>query len=120
MTVTDEGNLLRSEVLNLRPDKRRRYPDELRARILEWLTRATKSGWTDADCGKVLGIQTYRFQLWRREQRAAIQRQETTALVRVETEQVTSASSITLITPTSYRVEGLMFEELLRLLRELA
>ena len=120
MTITDEGRLIRGEVLNLRPDKRRRYPDELRVRILEWVARATTAGWTEADCGKALGIKTYRFQLWRREQRVAVTKQESVALVRVETESVVSTPSITLITPTSYRVEGLMFEQLVRLLRELA
>jgi hypothetical protein len=78
------------------------------------------SGWTEPECGKALGIKTYRFQLWRREQRAATATHQTVALVRVETEPVVSTSTITLVTPTFFRVEGLQFEQVVRLLRELA
>jgi hypothetical protein len=44
MTLYDEGKLLRREVDKLRPDKRRRYPQELRQRILSWVERAMDEG----------------------------------------------------------------------------
>src|SRR5688572_13869877 len=92
MTISDEGRLIRSDVQKLRPDRRRRYPDELRVRILEWVRRAVASGWIEAECGKALGVKTYRFQLWRRELDAAAAKAEAVALVRSETEPVISTA----------------------------
>src|SRR5262249_62108642 len=71
MTIIDEGRQLRSEVAKLRPDKRRRYPSELRRRILDWVARAETSGIPIFECSKALGIKTWRFQMLRRGETAA-------------------------------------------------
>ena len=118
MTIGEEGKALRAEVLKLRPDKRRRYSDDLKRRILAWVDRSVAVGETESDCGHTLGLKTWRFRMWR-ELHA---RKEVLALVPIDThgaEQLFGARPI-LITPTGYRIEGLAVMELAKLLRELA
>ena len=116
MTILDEGKLIRSEVAKLRPDKRRRYPDELRARILDWVSRATASGVLESECSKAIGVKQWRFTMWRR---LPLAQRETVALVRVETPAAPLAQ-LTVVTPNGIRVEGVGLDEVVRLLRELA
>jgi hypothetical protein len=116
MTILEEGRLIRSEVAKLRPDKRRRYPEELRVRILDWVARATASGMLDADCAKVLGVKKWRFTMWRRTPPV---RSESLALVPLETVALSTAP-MAIVTPSGYRIEGLGIDEVVRLLRELA
>lgn len=116
MTIFDEAKLIRNEVAKLRPDKRRRYSAELQGRILDWVRRAMASGWAESDCGKALGIKTWRFRMWRRQASAP---SESVALVPIEIEQVVPGTTISLITPAAYRVEGLTLDQVARLLRDL-
>jgi hypothetical protein len=116
MTILDEGRLIRNEVAKLRPDKRRRYPDELRARILDWVTRAAASGVTESECSKAIGVKQWRFTMWRR---LPLAQRETVALVRVETPS-SPLAQMTVVTPTGIRVEGIGLDQVIRLLRELA
>jgi len=118
MTIGEEGKALRAEVLKLRPDKRRRYSDDLQRRVLAWVERSVAVGETESDCGHLLGIKTWRFRMWR-ELHA---RKKVLALVPIDTagaEQLFGARAI-LVTPTGYRVEGLAIAEIAKLLRELA
>jgi hypothetical protein len=50
MTITDEAKQIRAEVGKLRPDKRRRYGDDLRRRILDWVGRAEAAGVPESEC----------------------------------------------------------------------
>lgn len=135
MTVIDEGKLLRNEVAKLRPDKRRRYSDKLRARILGWVERATADGMTEPECSRFLGVKTWRFVMWRR---AAVRRDtleakppvpelepepvepESLALVPIEVTGLPMSAAITLVAPSGHRVEGLTLAQIAELLRELA
>ena len=119
MTILDEGKQIRSEVAKLRPDKRRRYGNALRARILDWVGRAVTAGMTEHECSKALGVKTWRFTMWRRT--ASLKSKESLALVRIETpgiEFVPSGLSVT--APSGHRVEGLALAQVIVLLRELA
>jgi hypothetical protein len=116
MTILDEAKLIRAEVAKLRPDKRRRYPDELRARILDWVTRATAAGVFEHECSKAIGVKTWRFTTWRKMPAA---RPESLALVPIETAPMASAP-LAVVTPSGYRVEGLALDQIVSLLRELA
>lgn len=116
MTILEEGRLIRSEVAKLRPDKRRRYPEELRARILDWVTRAMTSGVLEADCAKVIGVKKWRFTTWRR---TPTVRSESLALVPLEIPAI-ATTPVAIVSPSGYRVEGLGLAEIVRLLRELA
>jgi hypothetical protein len=103
MTIIDEGKQLRSEVARLRTDRRRRYPDDLRRRILNWVGRAETSGMPIYECSKTLGIKTWRFQMWRRDG-AWAREVEPLAMVRVETPIAAStASGLAIVTPTGHR-----------------
>jgi hypothetical protein len=135
MTILDEGKLLRNEVAKLRPDKRRRYSDKLRARILEWVERATADGMTEPECSKFLGVKTWRFVLWRRkavrqatpkpetatpEPRPLAQESEPLALVPIEVTGLAMNAGLTVVAPSGHRVEGLSLAQVAELLRELA
>jgi hypothetical protein len=66
MTILDEAKQIRTEVAKLSPDKRRRYPEGLRRRILDWVARATAAGQLESECSKAIGVKTWRFTIWRR------------------------------------------------------
>ena len=134
MTPLDESKLLRREVATLRQDKRRRYPEALRRRILNWVDRATDAGAKEHECAKALGVRAWRFTVWRRrevreaeQERRAIHAERVTqddaeplALVPIEVPAFPAVQALTLVTPAGYRVEGLALEQLVALLRELA
>jgi len=131
MTLYDEGKVLRREVEKLRPDKRRRYPEELRRRILSWVERAMDAGMQEHECSKMLGVKAWRFTMWRRRE-ARTARVEVTAkveaepsakplaLVPIEVPSLPPIVGLSLVTPSGYRVEGLSLEQLAALLPELA
>ena len=137
MTIADEGKQIRSEVAKLRPDKRRRYSDELRTRILDWVDRATASGMIEPECSKAIGVKTWRFTMWRRaaakpktkslvlvqlERRAAVKpKAESLALVQLDAPCIEVGSQgLSVVAPSGYRVEGLALAQAIVLLRELA
>jgi hypothetical protein len=147
MTLLDEAKQIRNEVAKLRPDKRRRYPEGLRRRILNWVERATDAGQFEHECSKAIGVKAWRFTLWRRletrmaqaeaEAQAAqaakteaeartVNAEERTpeaeplALVPIAVSGFAMGSSMSLVAPSGYRVEGLSFEQVAALLRELA
>src|SRR5262245_36039712 len=100
MTIIDEGKQIRSEVSKLRPDKRRRYPDELRAQILDWVGRATAAGMTEHECARAIGVKTWRLTLWRR---AMMSKpiSEPLALVRVEVPTTADTVGLCLVAPSA-------------------
>lgn len=121
MTVLDEGKLIRNEVAKLRPDKRRRYPDELRARILDWVERAVSAGMIEPECSKLIGVKTWRFVLWRRLMaRLEEVGPKPRALVPIVVTDPLVSSLLTVVAPSGYRVEGLSLAQVVELLRGLA
>lgn len=121
MTISEEGKALRAEILKLRPDKRRRYSGDLRRRILDWVERACAAGMMESECGKALGMKTWRFRMWRQVAgRPAKSEGEALAFVPIDTSTLLGMPRAALVTPSGYRVEGLAMEQLAALLRELA
>lgn len=121
MTILDEAKQIRNEIARLRPDKRRRYPPGLKARIMDWHARATASGMFEADAAKLLGMKTWRITEWRRAPtQDATRASASLALVRVETPEPPPAMGLALVTPSGHRVEGLVLAQVVALLRELA
>ena len=119
MNLQDEGRQIRTEITKLRPDRRRRYSDELRLRILNWVERAEAAGMPRAHCVKLLGMNNvWRIASWQRE---VVATTASVALVRVDspTNSMSSVGAV-LVTPSGYRVEGLALDQLTALLRELA
>lgn len=120
MTLLDEAKQLRGEIAKLRPDKRRRYPDDLRRRILGWVERATDAGQLEHECSKAIGVKTWRFRMWRQQEvHAARLEANPLALVPVELPAMATSVGISLVAPSGYRVEGLSLEQLVALLRGL-
>lgn len=147
MTLHDEGKQIRSEVSNLRPDKRRRYPMDLRRRILDWVARAKAAGKLESECGHALGVKTWRLRSWRKAalpaaatgkdmqtiaatpalevadapmlEVADASAHDSLALVRIDVPELLP-SGLSIVAPSGYRVEGLSLEQAVTLLRELA
>ena len=148
MTFLDEAKQIRNEVAKLRPDKRRRYPEELRRRILNWVERATDAGQLEHECSKLIGVKAWRLTLWRRLETRMAQAEadarkaeaelrmakakpdveaemgaaeaEPLALVPIAVSGLAMGSPLSLVAPSGYRVEGLSLEQVAALLRELA
>jgi hypothetical protein len=119
MTLQDEARQLRSEIARLRPDRRRRYSEPLRRRILDWVERAEASGMARARCVRLIGMNNvWRISDWQREQSAT---SSGLALVRVDTStNAPPPNGVAVVTPAGYRIEGLSLEQLTSLLRGLA
>jgi hypothetical protein len=121
MTTHDEGKQLRAEIAKLRPDKRRRYSEELKSRILDWVGRATATGMAESDCGRLLGVRTWRLRTWRSEEAAvAGAASEPLALVRVDAPSCAVGAGLVVVAPSGYRIEGLTLDQVGVLLREVA
>ena len=121
MVIFDEGKQIRSEVAKLRPDKRRRYPDQLRAQILDWVGRAMAAGMTEHECSRAIGVKTWRFTMWRRRAATVKSKDESVALVQIEPSSIAFGSSgLSFVTPSGHRVDGLVLAQVIVLLRELA
>jgi hypothetical protein len=121
MTILDEAKQLRAEVAKLRPDKRRRYPDDLRRRILSWVGRAVAAGQVESECSKAIGVKTWRFTMWRRLEATTPRSDcEPLALVPITVPGMSISSQLSVVSPSGYRVEGLSLEQVATLLRELA
>jgi hypothetical protein len=122
MRLLDEGKRLRAEVAVLPRGRGRKYPHQLRHRILDWVGRALAKGLTETDCGDALGIPMHRFEMWRESDRARetaiVLAEAPTELVPVE---VTGASEggLVLVAPSGDRVEGLTVEQVIALLKAL-
>jgi hypothetical protein len=122
MTIIDEGKQLRLEAAKLRLDRRRRYPIELRRRLLDWVERATAAGFSEAECGKAVGIKTWRFKCWRQapEPTEAKEDDESLSLVPIHITEAAVESGLTVVAPSGHRIEGLTLEQVVALLQELA
>lgn len=122
MTLQDEGRQLRGEISKLRADRRRRYPDELRARIVDWVVRAEDAGIPRSQSVKLLGMAcVWRIANWQQRANEVSSASTGVALVRVDSPtNVAATCGLVLVTPTGHRVEGLALEQVTTLLRELA
>ena len=78
----------------------------------------------ESECARVLGVKSYRFVMWRREEAPLavpdVPTSESLALVPVELTESPIASisgGITVVSPTGYRVEGLTIDQVVDVLR---
>jgi hypothetical protein len=122
MNLQDEGRQLRIEISKLRADRRRRYPNELRGRIVDWVVRAEASGIPRTQSVAMLGMAcVWRITNWQQRANEVMKGETGVALVRVDSPRNAPVpTGLALVTPTGYRVEGLALEQLTALLRELA
>jgi hypothetical protein len=121
MTIVDEGKQIRSEVAKLRPGQARRYPEELRRRILDWVERARSSGLLETDCSYAIGIRTGLLTSWRDREHWRTAEEEPLALVPIETPPLAAIGvGLALVAPSGHRVEGLAIDQVVVLLRALS
>ncbi len=123
MTLADEGNRLRLEIVRLGDPRKRPYPDELRKRILDWVGRSKLEGINEGACADVLDIPRQRFTTWRGSTWRARPRSagEATKLVPVEIrEEAKPFGPLSFVAPSGYRIEGLTIGEAIALLRAFA
>jgi hypothetical protein len=74
----------------------------------------------DSECGKALGIKTWRFVTWRRAcDPPAKSERGSLAMVPIESPSLPMTAAVSLVTPAGVRVAGLRFDQLVALLREL-
>ena len=115
MTLADEGNRLRLEILRLGEATSRRYPPEIRRRILDWVERATSGGMSRTESSDVLGVPMQRLAAFRAELPAPMPKACVPVEVREET--ATSARALSFVAPSGHRIEGLSISEAVALLR---
>lgn len=130
MTISEEAAALQPEISKLRTDKRRRYPDELKQRILAWADRAIASGIDVQNCGRMIGLKRGdRIKKWQRAATegkgprstvvAAKRDDKAVPLVPVAVE-TSDVGQLVLVMSTGHRVEGLSFAQVRELLTVLA
>jgi hypothetical protein len=113
--VEAEGRALRAAVTALaRPAPTTPIPTALRARIVAFATRARRSGWSAATTAQTVGVSLGSLRNWHRSTPPA-----TLLPVVIATERA-SAASLTVVTPSGHRVEGLDVATAAALLRALA
>jgi hypothetical protein len=119
MSNTDEVKKLRAEVAVLRRGRGRKYPSDLRRRILDWVDREVASGTSESECGEALGVPMHRFELWRERDREREVEKVPAEFVPVEVSAAAMTGLLVLSTPAGYRVEGLTVAEAIAVLKAL-
>ena len=96
------------------PRRRRNFPPELRAAVLELVERAVSSGGTLTGTRKALGLSLTTLSAWRRTKSPK-------RLMPVHvTASLPAARELVLVTPKGYRIEGLSPAELVGVLEALS
>lgn len=116
MSIIDEGNRLREEIVCLGAGQRRRYPARMKAEILGYIDRAKCEGITITECCRRLGVSDKQLGKWRALQRAAQSR----ALVPVEVMDEPRGGGLAVISRTGFRVEGATMAQVIEMMRALA
>jgi len=112
----EEAAVLRRELSRLETGRGRRYPPELRARVVAWASRRHRAGASWEDIKEELGLQWDSVRRWCQDTNSVPVR----ALVPVRVvptravERLVSVSS-----PGGFRIEGLTLDEAAQLLRAL-
>ena len=120
MTLAEEGNRLRLEIVRLGDPAKRQYPEELRKKILDWVARSRDAGSNERECADILDISRQRFITWRSWRQPGVrQPRATKALVAVEVRPDATAplGPLAFVTPGGFRVEGLTIGEAMSMLR---
>jgi hypothetical protein len=118
MTLAEEGNRLRLEIVRLGDAAKRQYPEELKTKVLDWVARSRQSGLTEGACAELLDMPRQRFVAWR-SWRASVGKAPSRKFVPVEVrEEVPKPfAAVSFVTPNGYRVEGLTIAEAIAILR---
>lgn len=107
--------LLRRDITRLPSGRRRRFPPALRTRITAWVASRRTSGAPWSALASELGIPAATLQTWESASPAAV----CPRLVPVEVAEAASAqpATVTLVSPTGWRLEGIPLSLVAQLLR---
>jgi hypothetical protein len=120
MTLAEEGNRIRLEIVRLGDARARRYPPALQDKILDWVERSKQSGMGERECADMLDVPRKRFATWRAERAAPSSKELVPVEVREERELLPFGPSIAFVAPSGFRVEGITLAEAMALLRAFA
>jgi len=116
MRITDEVKQLRAAVGVLTRGRGRKYPAELRGRILAWVDGEVARGTSETECAEALGMPMHRFEVWRDREREL--EQVPAEFVPIEVSAPLSGGLV-LSTPSGYRIEGLTVAQAIAVLKAL-
>ena len=107
--------LLRRDITRLPSGRRRRFPPTLRARITAWVASRRTSGAPWSALASELGIPAATLQTWEAASPTAV----SPRLVPVEVAEAAPAqpATVTLVSPTGWRLEGIPLSLVAQLLR---
>jgi hypothetical protein len=111
--IEDEARALREAIRELeRPHPTTEIPRELRSRVLTFVSRAKTVGWGAATVARAIGVSAGSIKNWRRDEKSL-------ALVPVRLVPAVPGSTLRVVGPSGYRVEGLDVSTAALLLRAL-
>jgi transposase-like protein len=117
MSISDEANKLRVDIVRCGTSHGRRYPAGLKEQILAFIEHAKSAGVPVSESCRRIGISTTLLSNWR----AAIRAAETKALVPVEvTDEHAPREQLAFVAPSGFRVEGVSIAQAIELRRALA
>ena len=113
----DEAAVLRREISRLETGRGRRYPQELRRRVVAWASRKHRAGASWQEIKKELGLQWDSVRRWCQLETKSM---PTRALVPVRVVPTLAAERLVSVSsPGGFRIEGLTLDEAAELLRAL-
>lgn len=117
MSVSDEANKLRVELVRLGTAHGRRYPPGMKESILKFIDHARDAGMTLNECCRRLGLSPKQLSNWRASARAA----QTQALVPVRVvDDRSKDQQLAFVSPGGFRIEGITMAQAIELMRALA
>jgi hypothetical protein len=117
MSLSDEANKLRVDIVRCGTSHGRRYPAGLREQILAFIDHAKSAGTPVSESCRRLGISSKQLSSWR----AAIRASETQALVPVHlADGQAPREPLAFVAPSGFRVEGVSIAQAIDLMRALA
>ena len=124
MTLDEEANRLRIELVRLGEGHGRRYPPGMKKQILAWVERARRAGMKPSECGARLGLLPRQLSSWKAQLQAPhvlkAQPPKKFAAVELDEEASTATASIAFVAPSGFRIEGITVAQAVELMRALA
>jgi hypothetical protein len=108
-----QAAILRRDLARVETGRGRRYPAELRARVVSWANGRRAAGTSWEEIKRELGRRFDTVRRW------CVDGTETKALVPVRVVATAPARALSVVSPTGYRIDGLTPAEAAALLREI-
>src|SRR5947207_1416045 len=113
--VDRELRVLQSEIAAVQRRRRRRYPAKLRARISAWVAKRRAAGAWWCDVVRPLGVPAATLKRW-----AEPTASGSVSLRPVDVVDAPASDTVTLVSPTGLRIEGVAIADAIAILRGLA